>query len=129
MTPSVNILAERERHLLSNHADIEATKNNAIEHFLYVESFRDEQKICLNLVRRGHDVFAILPTGSGRESLIFLTLSTNNERTERKSWRVNFFLFVSFCFVLFCFFFQFNSILYFTLYKIFTQVYVGRKIK
>ena len=74
MTPSVNILAERERHLLSNHADIEATKNNAIEHFLYVESFRDEQKICLNLVRRGHDVFAILPTGSGRESLIFLTL-------------------------------------------------------
>ena len=24
---------------------------------------------------------------------------------------------------------QFNSILYFTLYKIFTQVYVGRKIK
>ena len=110
MTPSVNILAERERHLLSNHA--EATKNNAIEHFLYVESFRDEQKICLNLVRRGHDVFAILPTGSGRESLIFLTLSTNNERTERKSWRVNFFLFVSFCFVLFCFVFsiQFNSL-------------------
>ena len=113
MTPSVNILAERERHLLSNHADIEATKNNAIEHFLYVESFRDEQKICLNLVRRGHDVFAILPTGSGRESLIFLTLSTNNERTERKSWRVNFFLFVSFCFVLFRFVFfsiQFNSL-------------------
>ena len=105
MTPSVNILAERERHLLSNHADIEATKNNAIEHFLYVESFRDEQKICLNLVRRGHDVFTILPTGSGRESLIFLTLSTKNERTERKS------LFVSFCFVLFCFFsIQFNSL-------------------
>ena len=112
MTPSVNILAERERHLLSNHADIEATKNNAIEHFLYVESFRDEQKICLNLVRRGHDVFAILPTGSGRESLIFLTLSTNNERTERKSWRVNFLLFVSFCFVLFCCCF-FNSIQFF----------------
>ena len=108
MTPSVNILAERERHLLSNHADIEATKNNAIEHFLYVESFRDEQKICLNLVRRGHDVFAILPTGSGRESLIFLTLSTNNERTERKSWRVNFF--GLFLFVLFCFF---NSIQFF----------------
>ena len=110
MTPSVNILAERERHLLSNHADIEATKNNAIEHFLYVESFRDEQKICLNLVRRGHDVFAILPTGSGRESLIFLTLSTKNELTERKSWRVNFFLFVSFCFVLFFFSIQFNSL-------------------
>ena len=101
---------ERERHLLSNHADIEATKNNAIEHFLYVESFCDEQKICLNLVRRGHDVFAILPTGSGRETLIFLTLSTKNERTERKSWRVNFFCL--FLFVLFCFFFsiQFNSL-------------------
>ena len=28
------------------------TINNAIEHFLYVESFREEQKICLNLVRR-----------------------------------------------------------------------------
>ena len=70
MTPCVKTLAEGERHLLSNHADIEATKNNAIEHFLYVESFRDEQKICLNLVRRGQDVFAILPTGSGRETLI-----------------------------------------------------------
>ena len=42
---------EGERHLLSNHADIEATINNAIEHFLYEESFREEQKICLNLVR------------------------------------------------------------------------------
>ena len=52
-------------------ANIDATKNNAIEHFLYVESFRDEQKICLNLVRQGQDVFAILPTGSGRETLIF----------------------------------------------------------
>ena len=71
MTPSVNTLAEGERHLLSNHANIEATKNNAIEHFLYVESFRDEQKICLNLVRRGQGIFAILPTGSGRETLIF----------------------------------------------------------
>ena len=37
---------------LSNHADIEATIDNAIEHFLYVESFREKQKICLNLVRR-----------------------------------------------------------------------------
>ena len=44
--------------------------NNAIEHFLYVECFRDEQKLCLNLVRQGQDIFAILPTGSG-ESLIF----------------------------------------------------------
>ena len=35
---------EGERHLLSNHADIEATINNAIEHFLYEESFREEQK-------------------------------------------------------------------------------------
>ena len=41
---------EGERHLLSNHADIEATINNAIEHFLYEESFREEQKICFNLV-------------------------------------------------------------------------------
>ena len=31
---------EGERHLLSNHADIEATINNVIEHFLYEESFR-----------------------------------------------------------------------------------------
>ena len=38
---------EGERHLLSNQADIEATINNAIEHFLYEESFREEQKICL----------------------------------------------------------------------------------
>ena len=74
MTPSVNDMEwdiEGERPLLSNHTDIEVTKNSAIEHFLYVESFRDEQKICLSLVRRGQDVFAILPTGSGRETLIF----------------------------------------------------------
>ena len=62
---------EGEKHLLSNNADIDATKNNTIKHLLYVESFRDERKICLNLVRRGQDVFAILPTGSGRETLIF----------------------------------------------------------
>ena len=31
---------EGERHLLSNHTDIEATINNAIKHFLYEESFR-----------------------------------------------------------------------------------------
>ena len=37
---------EGETHLLSNHEDIETTRNNAIEHFLYVESFREEQKIC-----------------------------------------------------------------------------------
>ena len=61
---------EGEGHLLSNHVDIEATTNNTIEHFLYVKSFCDEQKICLDLVRQGQDVFAILPTGSG-ESLIF----------------------------------------------------------
>ena len=75
---------EGERHLVIESRDIEATINNAIEHFLYVESFREEQKICLNLVRRGHDVFAILPTGSGRPSF------SNNERNQRKSWRVNF---------------------------------------
>ena len=61
---------EGEGHLLSNHVDIKATTNNTIEHFLYVKSFCDEQKICLNLVRQGQDVFAILPTDSG-ESLIF----------------------------------------------------------
>ena len=75
MTPFVNTQALvtlmrnaiwRERHLLSNHADIEATINSAIEHFPYEEFFRDEQKIGLNLVRRGQDVFAILPTGTGR---------------------------------------------------------------
>ena len=59
-----------EGHLLWNHVDIKGTINNTIEHFLYVKSFCDEQKICLNLVRQGQDVFAILPTGSG-ESLIF----------------------------------------------------------
>ena len=37
---------------LSDHADTEATINNAIRLFLYVESFCEEQKICLNLVRR-----------------------------------------------------------------------------
>ena len=57
---------EGDRHLLSNHAEIEAAINNTIEHFLYEESFREQQKIFLNLVRRGQDVFAILPTGSGR---------------------------------------------------------------
>ena len=36
---------EGDRHLLSNHADIEATINNTIEHFLYEESFREQQKI------------------------------------------------------------------------------------
>ena len=59
-----------ERHLLSNHVDVKATINNTTEHFLYVKSFCDEQRICLNLICQGQDVFAILPTGSG-ESLIF----------------------------------------------------------
>ena len=71
---------EGERHLLSNHADIEATINNAIEHFLYEESFREEQKICYNLVRRGQAL----------GDLYFSTLSTNNKRNQRKSLRVNF---------------------------------------
>ena len=62
---------EGERHLLSHHADIEATINNAIEYFLYEESFREEQKICLNLVRRGQVSFAILLTGSGRPSFFY----------------------------------------------------------
>ena len=38
---------EGERHLLSNRADIEATIKNAVEHFLYEKSLREEQKICL----------------------------------------------------------------------------------
>ena len=71
---------EGERHLLSNHADIKATINNAIEHFLYEESFREEQKICYNLVRRGQAL----------GDLYFSTLSTNNKRNQRKSLRVNF---------------------------------------
>ena len=71
---------EGERHLLSNHADIKATINNAIEHFLYEESFREEQKICYNLVRRGQAL----------GDLYFFTLSTNNKRNQRKSLRVNF---------------------------------------
>ena len=33
---------EGERRLLSNHADIEATINNATEHFLFEESFRED---------------------------------------------------------------------------------------
>ena len=79
---------EGERHLLSNHPDIEATINDAIEHFLYEESFREEQKSCLHLVRRGQEEFVILPTGS--QDLHFSTLSTNNKSNQRKSWRVNF---------------------------------------
>ena len=35
---------EGERHLLANHADIEATINNAIENFLYEESFLKSRK-------------------------------------------------------------------------------------
>ena len=42
-----------KRHLLSNRANIEATINDTIEHFLYEESFREEQKVCLNLACRG----------------------------------------------------------------------------
>ena len=42
---------EGERYLLLNQADIESTINNAIEHFLYDESFREEQKICLTFSR------------------------------------------------------------------------------
>ena len=60
---------EEEIHLLSNHADIEAIIR-AIEHFIHVESFPDEQEICLKTPVYGKDVFASLPTGFG-ESLIF----------------------------------------------------------
>ena len=42
----------------------------------------------MSFAGRGLDVFAILPTDSG--DLHFSTLSTNNERNQRKRWRVNF---------------------------------------
>ena len=82
---------EGEGHLLSNDVDIiKATTNNTIKHFLYVKSFCDEQKICLNLVSQGQDVFAILPTGSG-ESLIFqLFPQIMNVIKGKVAWRVNF---------------------------------------
>ena len=69
---------EGERHLLSNQADIEATINNAIEHFLYEESFRagEEQKICLTFSRFFQRAL---------RDLHFSTLSTNNKRHQRKS--------------------------------------------
>ena len=47
---------EGERHLLSNHTDIEATINNAIKHFLYEESFRRRARNLLesHSLRPGH---------------------------------------------------------------------------
>ena len=72
---------EGERHLLSNQADIEATINNAIEHFLYEESFREEQKICLTFSRFFQGLW---------ETFIFLLFPRIIKRHQRKSWRVNF---------------------------------------
>ena len=48
---------QEDRHLLSNHADIEAIINNASEHVQHVESFRGEQKICL---KRADDFWGAL---------------------------------------------------------------------
>ena len=62
---------EGERHLLLNHTDIEATINNAIKHFLYVESFCDEQKICLNLVHGGRDVLQFFQRALGVPSFFY----------------------------------------------------------
>ena len=73
---------EGEGHLLSNHVDIEAGMNNTIEHFLYEESFCGEPKICLNLVRRGQDIFTILQQALG--DLHFSTLSMNNDCNQKK---------------------------------------------
>ena len=71
-----------ERHLLSNHADIDATIDNAIEHFLYVESFPEEQKTCLNLVSGARTFSQFFQRAL--EDLHFSTLSMNNERNQRK---------------------------------------------
>ena len=55
----------------------------------YVESFREVQKICLNVVRRPRPGrFRDSSADSG--DLHFSTISTNNERNQRKRWRVNF---------------------------------------
>ena len=78
---------EEEKHLLSNHADIEAIIT-AIEHFLHVETFPDER----NLLEESR-----LREGRFRNSsdrlwgeLYFSTHYINNERYQRKIWRVNF---------------------------------------
>ena len=85
MTPCVNTLAEGERHLLSNHANIEATNYNAIKHFLFVESFRAEQKLAEDLLesrspRPGN--FCDSSNGFRPGDIDFLTLPTNNERNQ-----------------------------------------------
>ena len=78
---------EEEKHLLSNHADIEAIIT-AIEHFLHVETFPDERKLLEE---------SRLRQGRFRDSsdrlwgeLYFSTHYINNERYQRKIWRVNF---------------------------------------
>ena len=72
---------EEEKHLLSNHADIEAIIT-AIEHFLHVETFPDER----NLLEESR-----LREGRFRNSsdrlwgeLYFSTHYINNERYQRK---------------------------------------------
>ena len=78
---------KEEKHLLSNHADIEAIIT-AIEHFLHVETFPDER----NLLEESR-----LREGRFRDSsdrlwgeLYFSTHYINNERYQRTIWRVNF---------------------------------------
>ena len=62
---------EGKGHLLSNHANIEAKRDNTctIKHFLNVELFAMSRNFCLNLICRGQDVLLILSAGPG-ESLI-----------------------------------------------------------
>ena len=52
--------------MMMSTGDIDEECDKEGDRHLYEESFREQQKIFLNLVRRGQDVFAILPTGSGR---------------------------------------------------------------
>ena len=52
--------------MMMSTGDIDEECDMEGDRHVYEESFREQQKIFLNLVRRGQDVFAILPTGSGR---------------------------------------------------------------
>ena len=52
--------------MMMSTGDIDEECDMEGDRHLYEESFREQQKIFFNLVRRDQDVFAILPTGSGR---------------------------------------------------------------
>ena len=74
---------EGDRHLLSNHADIEATINNTIEHFLYEESFREQQKFSWISFAEARTFSRFFQRALG--DLNFSIIPTNNERNQRKS--------------------------------------------